>query len=292
MTESLQATESTTPEAVTAEAVTEDDAQVSSPAEDVKQEAEEGSDTGTETDDEAEKPKKEPTEADKVRHAMEKRLARKTASQKASEERVKQLEAQLAEVPKQADTSDAPQEDDFDSWADFNQATIKYEAKKLAQAEMRETKEAELNRQREVQSKERQKAFEAKESAFAKANPDYQDKSTVLNEVFDSHMKVNNGTTPTMQAVATLLAESDVSPALIHSLGSDDGMAEDLLNMSPMEAMRELFKLESAVSSKPQQTGKELPKPIKTLNGKSNLKKGLDNMSPKEVLEHFAKLTK
>jgi hypothetical protein len=28
------------------------------------------------------------------------------------------------------------------------------------------------------------------------------------------------------------------------------------------------------------------------LNGKSNPKKGLDNMSPKEVLEHFAKLTK
>lgn len=280
MTESLQAAEATTPDAVVA-----DKAPQSSPAEDVKQEAEEG-DNAEQQSSADEKPKEELSEADKVRHAMEKRLARKTAAEKAALERVKKLEAQLAEMPKQEDTSDAPQEDDFDTWEEYDQARIRYEAKKFADKQLREAREAELKRTQQQQQAERQKAFEAKESAFVKANPDYKEKSSVLNEVFEAHMNVNGGTTPTLQAVATLLAESEVAPALIHHLGGDDTLAEDLLNMSPVDAMREMFKLESAVNAQPKKDEKDLPPPISKTKGKGTVKSE-SNMTGAELRKKY-----
>jgi hypothetical protein len=293
MTEqSLQATETTTPDAVQADAVVENEVPQSSPAEDVKQEAEEGSNTNDNLDDAAEKPKSELTDAEKKAYALEKRLARKTAAEKAKEKRIAELEAQLAEMPKAAEKDDAPNEDDFDSWDDYNRAVIKYEAKKIADTELRRAKEVELKRSQEARVAEEAKAFSLKEAAFAKDVPDYTAAADAFTEVINSSLAVNGGATPTLEAVREVILDSEFAPALIHHLGNDDAAADDLLNMTPVQARRELFKLESIVSSKPKQERKEMPQPIKPLGGNSKPNKSLEQMSPQELLARFSKIVK
>jgi len=239
---------------------------------------------------------KEPTkyeklEAEKAKaiDKMQERINRKTASEKATLEKMSQMQAELEQlkaVAPQAD--DTPKDTDYDSYDDWQEALIEHRADKMVQEKLLASKQAEFQQAQQVQLAEATKAFETKELAFKEANADYEANSTVFKEQADYLVK-SLGDNPILGYLNEAVFSSDVAPAVINELGQDPSLLEDMVTMSPINAVREVFKLEQRLSEQPQQeTETPKPKPIKALKG-SGKAKSLLTMNEDELLAKFMK---
>lgn len=230
---------------------------------------------------EGEQPKPELTEAEKIRQQMQKRIDRQTAANKAQQERTRQLEQELetlrAKAPK---ADDAPKQDDFDSYEEWEQARIKHEAKKLADEQIREAKEQELKQVQERRAAEVRKEFDAKETAFRTATPDY---DVVAKDAVDTMMELANAGSD-ISTLRSMVMQFDNPPEMIYQLGKDTSLIEALVGMEPLKAMKELVKLESALASAAKEQPKQAPAPIKPTNGKGGVKP-LHEQSGEEILK-------
>jgi|GEM_PF-3380082 len=279
-----------------------DDVAVSEPVEDIKKdtaqddtndqvvESDSDDDVVDENTDEnsgqgEDKPKRELTDAEKKAHALEKRVARQTAAYHESQREVNELREQLAKLtPKEEDT--APKEEDFETFEEYDNARIEYEADKRLQAKEREAKQKQLIEKQQKQYAERKAQFEERETKFRQETPDYVEKAEVFQEVADQAVRKYGENNPVLQAIGEIVIESDFSPHLIHHIGSNPDLIDDLAGMSRVAAVRELFKLENTFSQKPKPEHNPKPKPVKSLKGSGKPgSKPLVERSGKELLK-------
>ena len=210
---------------------------------------------------------------------MQKRIDRQTAAYRQLQEQHEALQKQLQEnAPKKDDT---PKEEDFDTYEEYNEALVEYRAEQRLAEKERERLEAQ-RAEKEAQMREAtEKQYASRVEAFAEKHPDFREKESVVEEVVALQMQ--NGVTPTLQALTNAVLESENSARLVYELGNDVDLLEDILQKSPYQAVRELVKLEmkpEAVENK-----KQPPKPIKATSGKSTGKKSVNQMSGKELLK-------
>jgi hypothetical protein len=260
----------------------------STPAEEVKQEVAQGEieatkevDAGTEQEANKE-PKPEPTEAEKVKAAMQKRIDRQTAAYKAQEERLRQLESQLNEMAAKAPKADnAPKQDDYKTYEEWEEATLEYKANQRVQERIKAEKEKELQTAQQRKQQEVRRMFEERENAFRSTTPDY---DRVANEaVNELNTLAQSGVDIT--SLRDMVMSFDNPPELLYQLGKEPSLIEELVNMQPTKAMRELVKLEIAIKGTVKPEPKRAPNPIETLGAKAGGVKPLSQMSAKEISE-------
>ena len=228
----------------------------------------------------AQEPKPEPTEVEKVKMAMQKRIDRQTAAFKAQEERLRQLESQLTEMAAKAPKTDnAPKQDDYRTYEEWEEATLEYKANQRVQERLKSEKEKELQAAQQKQQQEVRRAFEEKEKAFRTTTPDYdrvaQDAVTELNTLAQSGADITG--------LRDMVMSFDNPPEMLYQLGLNPSLIEELVNMQPAKAMRELVKLEIANKGTARPEPKRAPSPIESLGSKAGGSKSLSQMSAKEI---------
>ena len=277
------------------ESVVED--AVSEPVQDIKEDAveveekvEAEADAEPETKDVVEEKKlskadKVQAKLDSTKEAMQKRINRITASNKAEIERRVALEAQVKELTP-AVVDDAPKEQDFDSYEEFDKARLDHRVKKEVESSQLAEKQAQLDEANRVSHAKAEKAFQEKEHIFRTENPSYVENSKVFIEQANLLVAQKGAGNPTIEAINGWLIESDLAPNLINELGSKPDFVEELADMTPNMARRELWKLESSYGTASQEN-KPLPKPIKGVKGKGSPTKRLEDESPEKLMSRL-----
>lgn len=194
--------------------------------------------------------------------AEEARAAREEAEQK----RKRILEAGEKEV--------APEEKDFEDYTEYVAAKAVW--KHAQQAAKREVDEAdtaaEQARQKEqaIQEQERQLLQQHWQEQTQAAQEKYQDFKEVVGA---------QGLFPTGSHLPDLVMSSDVAADLAYAVASDRVLHDNLLRMSPIEASRELGRIEARLSAPPPRTQSNAPEPISPVRPKASASKDASKMS-------------
>ena len=273
---------------------TETNVAVSEPTEDVK-EVEQGSQEPTENEvdngeeQDADEPEVELSadalefkeKLEKTKAAMQKRIDRQTAANRQRDEEISQLRKQIEGMNVPQD--DSPKEEDFASYEEYMKAVGKHEAKKELEAQQREQLEAQRAAKEQEARAAKEKQYNERVEAFKAEKPDYAEKESLVEEVVGEAMR--NGVTPTIQLMAEAVLESEAGARIVYELGENPDLLENLLTMSPYQAVRELVKLEG----KPVDIVKEkpLPKPIKNNSGSTKAQKSVTRMSSEEFKKQW-----
>lgn len=165
---------------------------------------------------------------------------------------------QVRETPE--DTDKAPREEDFNGdWGKYIAATAAYEAAKAVKGSLASDRKAagdarlaELRQEVLEDFNERASAFKAKATDF----------DTVVSKFVESGGKFSD-------ALRELVTDSDVGPQLTYHLAKNPAIASRLNALSPLQAAKEIGKLEDTLSRPPNRTTKA-PPPLKTPSGGAN----------------------
>lgn len=174
---------------------------------------------------------------------------------------------QKAETPAEG----KPKKEDFENLEDYLEAVTdwKVEQKEKAREVKKSEDETRSSYQKQVSS------FQDKVSEFKKTADDFDE---VINDV--DHIPLSMGT----QAV---ILNSEIGPRLLYEIAKDEALYEKINKMHPIDAARELGKIEAKLSSSESETKKEAkvtkaPAPIKTLSSNAKAQKSPDDMDFQE----------
>lgn len=141
--------------------------------------------------------------------------------------------------------------------ADFGYDEAKYQTYLFAEARNEAVKAAreELTREQQTtQARRRETEFATREQKFSKDLPDY--------------FEVTRGQVPITPEMADVIKESDIGPALAYHLGKNPDVAASIAQLNPLQAARELGRLEAKLAEKPKASAvSNAPPPAPRLGG-------------------------
>lgn len=214
--------------------------------------------------------------------ALKKRIARQTAANREAQRQRDEM-AKIVEQYKPKDTSPKPPSiDDFNSTEEYLVAKGRFEAKQeFEQAQQKQAQEAQQRAAYEARVKFEQE-FEQKQAQAREIYPDYDEAASVVNDIL---VEIPDGVAK--QAFSQFLIESDKTTHLIHYLGKNPDVAEKLMGLSPIGAIKELARIEDKLAAnatrKPEAT--KQTKPISPIRSTGTSSKGVENMTPKELVK-------
>lgn len=145
-----------------------------------------------------------------------------------------------------------PRLEDFSDEQEFTRANLK-----------RATRETTLEQQFEAVRAE-------EETLAAKRQEAWHEHVTEARQRFPDFDSVFDGNVPVSESMAELIMESDDPASLAYWLGKNRGEARRISNMQPLEAARELGRVEARLSPPKPKTVSSAPKPVSTVTGKSS----------------------
>ena len=185
-----------------------------------------------------ETPEEQPEEPHESR--SQQRISELVAQREEARRKVSELEKRVASQ----EDADAPKEDDFGSYEEYQRAAIRHEAKMALQAE----READIEAQRQTEGDLALQQFQIRAEAVRKKHADF-------DEV------VGNQELPISQDMLQLMAESDVGADVAYHLGKNPAEARRLAMMPPAMMGREMARLELKMNAQP---APSIPTPIDT----------------------------
>ena len=150
----------------------------------------------------------------------------------------------------------------------YQQAVIEYakaEARKEAQEALRQERE-------QAQRATKVESFKSREESFADTVEDY-------------HDVVYSETTPISPAMAEVIQESEIGPQLAYHLAKNTALARAIYSLPPVQAARELGKLEAKLSAPKPVATKAPPPPPRIEATEPAVEKDPDKMSDEEWLK-------
>lgn len=163
--------------------------------------------------------------------------------------REQQLREQAAKPPEAEAPQGAPKVEDFQNYEDFVAAKARYEVRQELEAERQKERATTEQRQRES----REQAFYAKAQEFAADHEDFNDIA------FSNHF-------PVTDEMAQVMHESEIGPQMLYHLAKNPSEAVRIAQMSPLNAARELGRLEMRLAPQPKRNS-NAPPPIDPVNG-------------------------
>lgn len=145
-----------------------------------------------------------------------------------------------------------PKEEDFADASEYQRATFK-----------RATREASLEQQFEAVSADVDSLKEERKQAWAERTLEARERMPDFESVF-------NDTVPVSEPMADMIVQSDVGPELAYWLGKNRSVAHRIAQMSPLEAAREIGRLEARLTAPSPKTVSSAPKPVQTVAGKAH----------------------
>jgi hypothetical protein len=215
-------------------------------------------------------------DAPKKSKGVQKRIDELTRQRYEAERRAEQSRSEAEHYRKMA--QDKPQEPAKDDKAprfeDFNS----YDDYVAAVAEHKATKKFE-----ELTRKDQEKQTQQKQAEVVK---NFNDKVTEARKKYDDFDTVALGNHVAYNDVTTsLVLASDASTELAYYLGKNPEIAQKLTQISPLEAAKEIGRIEAKLLEKPKPQSKQITNaspPIKPVGGKERLKKDPSQMSNAE----------
>jgi len=200
------------------------------PVDDIDESENETEVSATEEDEQDSEPKKSKGGFQKRIDKLTKKaseLERQLEVERADKERLLQLNKPKTQEKQPADNSGEPNPDNFETYAEYNKALVRYEAKLIRDEE----KQQEAEQRTRSEMAEAGKNFE-KKVELAKSK--YDD----FDEVFDPDLQVSGA----MQAV---MLDSDVGAELAYYLCKNPNEAAEIANMHPLQATRKMALIEA-----------------------------------------------
>lgn len=193
------------------------------------------------------------------------------------EERLKKLESQQPQ--KAPEVAQAPKEDDFDSYSDYQSAQEKYLADRAANAAYERLKAEQEAAKEQTSEQQRQEEIKAKRAKF-------DENLTAKRTNFENFEEVAYGHEFMDMGLAEMIFDMDKGPEVAYHLGSHLDEAERIFSLSPIERARELTKLEFQVEQLKPKKVSDAPDPINPLSGSSErvADKDPDDMTTDEWL--------
>ncbi len=130
---------------------------------------------------------------------------------------------------------------------------------------------AQIDHEAEIRAEAKLKARAAKEQQERVAES-FREKAEKASERYpDFDRVVGNPSLPINAAMAEFIADSDHGADVAYFLGKNPERAQDISEMSPVRAARELTRIEAELAAKPRATPSNAPEPIKPVGtrGKS-----------------------
>lgn len=207
--------------------------------------AEEVKETETAEDEQGEKPKRESGYSRMKRRAL---LAEAALANSRLREN--------AGVTKD-DTDKPPREEDFNGdWGKFIAASAAYEAKQAVKSVLSDDRKAsQTDRAQQLQNEvladfeERTEEFKAKATDFDQVVGDFVNKGGKFSEV-----------------IRDLVMESDIGPEMAYHLAKNPALTNKLNSLSPLQAAKEIGRLEDSLS-KPSSKATKMPAPMTKVTG-------------------------
>lgn len=205
--------------------------------------------------------------------------------------RIRQLESELAKTrktePVNLDTPLGPKPtlDQFENIEDYDKALSEYSWKKgrlEERQEIQKTHEAEKQRQEEYKQLERQSAFYAREQSAKQKYADYAQTVESVGDIIAGN-----------QTVMDFVVDGEVGTDVAYHLGKNPEVLGQIVKMSPMNALRELIKIEERLKSPPPKTTTKAPDPVKPVGGRETVSKGLGGLAASDdVSAYIARMNK
>lgn len=210
----------------------------------------------------------EPKKVNKVQERINQLTREKYEGRQANEKHEKEkqeLRAELAAIKStisnhvDPDTIVAPNEDDFDTHAEYHTANAKYYADVSANAANERITASNASNAEVVKQDQRQKELEAKKTVFEK-------KLESIRGNFEDFEDVAYGNTQFMDLdLAEQIFDLDKGPEVAYHLGSHLDEAARIFALTPVQRARELTKLEFQVEALAPKKVSDAPDPLNPL---------------------------
>lgn len=221
-------------------------------------------------------------ELKKTKKATQKRIDSLTYNVKLKEEEAQKLAAELQKYKPSEDAE--PNENDFDTFEAYQEAVTEFRVdKKIKEIEEAARRQEYERKQAEVQQAA-QKRFETMEADFRKDTPEYDTNAKALMQRTAEIVAVKGQGNQTLAVMGNVLREIDGAPAIINHLGANPDMLDSLVDMSPVNAAFELFKIKQTLDSAPKKQAGSLPQPVTPVKSTGKTVKDLKSGS---VLENL-----
>lgn len=236
--------------------------------------------------DEPDKPDDKPKDQEKRNKVSAKdRINELTKEKYEQKRRADELESRLLELERRTQPTEPvrPKAEDFDTTAEYDAAVDQYYAKK---SEYDHSKRVAQETQFERQKREQQERLKTATTFLQKVKEQ--------EKLFDDfHGKVNDPVFVTIAnqytpEIVTIIQESE--PALTYHLATHLNDAERIAALPPVQAARELAKLESRLENPKPKTVSDAPDPIQGAKSKSTIEKNPSDMNQKEFEEWRKKI--
>lgn len=208
-----------------------------------------------------------------------------------SNRKIEELQAKLNELQGPAQDEKPlvkPNINDFETNEEYQKAIDEY-TDAVAAKKIKESQKEQLLEQQKAEIEKRnneQKAeFLKSEAAYRLVNPDYDRAKTELQE----HIELNPVKDAVADAIYERASKGGMLPAIINYFGENSGerLSEfsKISEMSPYDAVVEIYKIQQKLKSMTSPKDKPLPKPIKAVKSTGTGGKSLDKASGKDVLD-------
>lgn len=194
------------------------------------------------------------------------RAERETQARIAAEQRAAALEAQLNARNLQMADPNEPKIEDFENFDAYKAALVTHAQKRASEEVEQRFKSEQAKRDYEA----KQAQWQARDAEFSKDKPDWDD---AIEDLTEAVSKLDPQRAPGFQALDAALSASELSSALKYHLGKHPEDFVRMASLDPINAIRELAKLEIKIGTpeppKPKTTN--APPPIAPLGGTSNV---------------------
>lgn len=232
---------------------------------------------------EAQKPEGEAEEqkSEAAKRRERERAFKERLRQEAEDNRRKadEAESRRKRIIEAGEQSKPPEENDFPDYAEYVAARAVWAASqqhdKRAAREAEEQAETARKAAQQAEAQERQLLTQQFQAQVAEAKARYADFEAVA----------FNQSVPISPEMGSLIMSSDLGADLAYHLGKNPALAARIAQMKPIEAAREMGRLEAGLSAPKARTATQAPEPITPVRGQASASKDPAKMSMAEFIE-------
>lgn len=257
------------------ETIVED--QVEAEAETVEPETEAAPETDEATEEKRRESAKERRERDKAsRQKLRDELA-------AAQAKIAELTTAQSRIASEAQGLQKPKEADFSDYAEYLAAVVDWKAEVKAAERAKETATAGADT-----AKQEAARLQQAEAAMLEQNWQLQAQEAVTRYADFQEVVAQPGLFPKGSNLVAMVQSSDVAADLAYRLASDKALHDRILKAHPLDAAREIGRLEATIATPKPRTSTQAPAPISPVRGSGGVTRDPAKMSPVEFAAYRA----
>lgn len=215
-----------------------------------------------------------------ARERREREKAYKAQLKQEAEEaraRADEAEAKLAKIRQAGQGAQPPKSSDFPDYEDYIAAKTAYLLRSEASGDVARETEQEVQRQRAAEKASRDAYERARLEEYSAQVTDARTRYADFDQVVGAP-----GLFPEKSPLVDLVLSSDASADVAYSIASDRALHDRLLRMAPIEAAREIGRIEAQMKAPRLRTQSKAPDPINPVNPNSASKADPLKLPPEE----------